>query len=86
MAESGVAGYDVTGWFGILAPANTPKPVVTRLTEEVRKAVADARFRDRMTNVGLEVVGSTSEEMLVIMRADTNKWGEVIRVTGAKIQ
>lgn len=86
MAESGVAGYDVTGWFGVLAPANTPKPVVGRLTEEVRKAVADSRFRDRMTKVGLEVVGSTSGEMLETMRADTNKWGEVIRATGAKIQ
>ena len=86
IAESGVAGYDVTGWFGILAPANTPKSVLGRLTEEVRKAVADSRFRDRMTKVGLEVVGSTSEEMLATMRADTKKWAEVIRATGAKIQ
>jgi tripartite-type tricarboxylate transporter receptor subunit TctC len=85
IAESGVPGYDVTGWFGILAPGNTPKPVLRRLTEEVRKAVADLRFRDRMTKVGLQVVGSTSEEMLAKMRADTDKWAEVIRATGAKI-
>jgi tripartite-type tricarboxylate transporter receptor subunit TctC len=86
MAESGVPGYDVTGWFGVLAPAHTPKLIVGRLAEEVRKAVADSRFHDRMTQVGLEVVGSTSEEMLARMRADTDKWAEVIRATGAKIQ
>ncbi len=86
IAELGVPGYDVTGWFGILAPANTPKPVLRRLTEDVRKAVADSRFRDRMTKVGLEVVGSTSEEMLATMRADTDKWAEVIRATGAKLK
>lgn len=86
IAESGVPGYDVTGWFGILAPANTLKPILSRLTEEVRKAVADLQFRNRMTKVGLEVVGSTSEEMLARMRADTDKWAKVIRATGAKVQ
>jgi tripartite-type tricarboxylate transporter receptor subunit TctC len=86
IAESGVPGYDVTGWFGILAPRKTPQPVLGRLTEQVRKAVADLRLRNRMTKVGLEVVGSTSEEMLATMRADTDKWAEVIRATGAKIQ
>jgi tripartite-type tricarboxylate transporter receptor subunit TctC len=84
--ESGVPGYDVTGWFGILAPAKTLAPVLGRLTEEVRQAVADARFRDRMTAQGLEVVGSTPEDMLALMQADTKKWAEVIRTTGAKIQ
>jgi tripartite-type tricarboxylate transporter receptor subunit TctC len=86
IAESGLPGYDVTGWFGILAPRKTPQSVLGRLTEQVRKAVVDLRFRDRMTKVGLDVVGSTSEEMLATMRADTDKWAEVIRTTGAKIQ
>ncbi len=84
--EFGVPGYDVTGWFGILAPTKTPKPVLDRLTDEVRKAVTDPRFRDRMTTQGLEVVGSTPEEMLELMHVDTKKWAEVIKATGAKIQ
>jgi tripartite-type tricarboxylate transporter receptor subunit TctC len=84
--ESGVPGYDVTGWFGILAPAQTPKTVLARLTMEVHKAVADPRFGDKMTNVGLDVVGSTPEEMLTLMRSDTKKWASVIKVTGAKIE
>jgi tripartite-type tricarboxylate transporter receptor subunit TctC len=84
--ESGVPGYDVTGWFGILAPARTPKPVLDRLGVEVHKAVAEPRFRDKMTNVGLDVVGSTPEAMLALMHADTKKWAVVIKATGAKIQ
>ena len=86
MAEAGVPGYDVTGWFGILAPHKTPQPVLGRLTEQVRTAVADARFRNRMTKVGLDVVGSTAQDMLATMHADTDKWTAVIRATGAKIQ
>jgi tripartite-type tricarboxylate transporter receptor subunit TctC len=84
--ESGVPGYEVTGWFGILAPAQTLKPVLDRLTGEVRKATADSQFRDRMTAQGLEVVGSTPEDMLALMQSDTKKWADVIRATGAKIQ
>jgi tripartite-type tricarboxylate transporter receptor subunit TctC len=84
--ESGVPGYEVTGWFGILAPAQTPKPVLDRLTGEVRKATADPQSSGRMTAPGLEAVGSTPEDMLALMRSDNKKWADVIRATGAKIQ
>jgi len=84
--ESGVPGYEVTGWFGIVAPAATPQPILDRLTAEVRKAVADQKFRDRMTAQGLEPVGSTPAEMLALMQSDTKKWADVIKATGAKIQ
>jgi len=84
--ESGVPGYDVTGWFGILAPARIPKAVLDRLTAEVHKAVAEKQFRDKMTNVGLDVVGDTSADMLALMHSDTDKWAAVIKATGAKIQ
>jgi tripartite-type tricarboxylate transporter receptor subunit TctC len=84
--ESGVPGYEVTGWFGIVAPAATPQPVLDRLTREIRNAVADQKFRDRMTAQGLEPVGSTPAEMLALMQFDTKKWADVIKATGAKIQ
>jgi tripartite-type tricarboxylate transporter receptor subunit TctC len=83
--ESGVPGYDVTGWFGILAPARTPKAVLDRLTAEVHKTVAEKQFREKVTNVGLDVVGDTPAEMLALMHSDTNKWAVVIKATGAKI-
>jgi tripartite-type tricarboxylate transporter receptor subunit TctC len=84
--ESGVPGYELTGWFGILAPAKTPPPVIERLTAEVRRAAADAKFRDAMTAQGLEPVGGTPGDMLAQMHADTRKWADVIKATGAKIQ
>jgi tripartite-type tricarboxylate transporter receptor subunit TctC len=84
--ESGVPGYDVTGWFGILAPARTPKAVLDRLTAEVHKTVADQQFREKLINVGLDVVGNTPAEMLALMHSDTDKWAAVIKATGAKVQ
>jgi len=84
--ESGVPGYDVTGWFGILAPARTPTAVLNRLTAEVLKAASDQQFRDKITKVGLDVVGSTPAAMLARMHSDTEKWAAVIKATGAKIQ
>jgi tripartite-type tricarboxylate transporter receptor subunit TctC len=83
--ESGVPGYELTGWFGLLAPAKTPKAVVDRLSQEVRAAVADPRLRTRLTEQGLDVFGSSSAEMLALMQIDTKKWIEVIAATGAKI-
>jgi tripartite-type tricarboxylate transporter receptor subunit TctC len=84
--ESGVPGFTLTGWFGILAPAKTPKSVLNRLTDEVRTARADPRFIQKMNVQGLDVIGSTPAEMLALMQSDTKKWAEVIRLTGAKIQ
>jgi tripartite-type tricarboxylate transporter receptor subunit TctC len=83
--KAGVPGYELAGWFGLLAPAKTPPAVIERLTVEVKTAVADPRLKDRLSEQGLEVFGSSSEEMRAIMQADTKKWSEVIAATGAKI-
>jgi tripartite-type tricarboxylate transporter receptor subunit TctC len=83
--ESGVPGYELTGWFGMVAPARTHGPVLERLGHEVRKAVADSRFKERMAAQGLEIVGSSPAEMTALMQADTRKWAEVINKTGARI-
>jgi tripartite-type tricarboxylate transporter receptor subunit TctC len=86
MDEAGVPGYRLSGWFGLLAPSKTPKPIIDKLTAEVQKAVNDSRFKNRLTAVGLEVVGSTAEQMSTQMHADTKKWLDVIKKTGVKIQ
>src|SRR6516165_10091655 len=85
MQEAGVPGYELSGWFGLLAPAKTPQHVVDRLASEVKTAVADGRFKDRLGEQGLDVFGSSSAEMLAVMTADTKKWSEVIAATGAKV-
>jgi len=83
--EQGVAGYEMGSWFGLLAPAGTPKAIVDRLSQEVNKAVNNPRFADRMKAQGLQVVGSTPEQMLAAMHADTKKWAELIQSTDIKI-
>jgi tripartite-type tricarboxylate transporter receptor subunit TctC len=85
MQEAGVPGYELSGWFGLLAPAKTPQHVVDRLASEVKTAVADGKFKDRLGEQGLDVAGSSSAEMLAVMTADTKKWSEVIAATGAKV-
>ena len=83
--EQGVKGYELAAWFGLLAPAATPRPVVERLSAEVAKAVRDARFSVRMKAQGLEVVGSTSAAMLDLMRSDTEKWAELMQAVNISI-
>ena len=83
--EAGVPGYEMGSWFGLLAPAKTPKTIVDRLSAEVKKAVADPRFRNRMTEQGLEVYGSTPGQMLELMHSDTKKWADLIKATDIKI-
>jgi tripartite-type tricarboxylate transporter receptor subunit TctC len=83
--EAGVPGYELASWFGLLAPANTPKAIVDRLSQEVNKVVNDPRFADKMKAQGLQVVGSTPDQMMAAMRADTKKWSDLIQATGIKI-
>ena len=85
MEEASVPGYEMASWFGLLAPAKTPKAIVDRLSQEVKKAVDDPKFGERMKAQGLESVGSTPEAMLSTMQVDTKKWAELIEATGIKI-
>jgi tripartite-type tricarboxylate transporter receptor subunit TctC len=85
ISESGVPGYEMASWFGLLAPAKTPQPIVARLSQEVTKAINDGRFTDRIKAQGLDVVGSTPEQMLAMMQADARKWTDLIRATGIRI-
>ncbi len=84
IAEAGVPGYDVTGWFGILAPAKTPKTVIAYLNAEINKAIKVQDVRDRFATEGLEPLGSTPEEFAVIIKNDIEKWARVARSAGIK--
>jgi len=82
------AGVPATSWRDGSACSRRPRTPAERrraLSSEVKKAVADPKMKDRLTEQGLEVFGSSSEEMLAVMKADTKKWSEVIVATGAKI-
>jgi tripartite-type tricarboxylate transporter receptor subunit TctC len=85
VAEAGVPGYTMASWFGLLAPAKTPKSIVERLSAEARTAVNSQFFKDRMKSVGLEVDGGTPSAMLETMRTDTRRWAELIKATGIAV-
>ncbi|HSQ04157.1 MAG TPA: tripartite tricarboxylate transporter substrate-binding protein, partial [Burkholderiales bacterium] len=74
-----VPGFDLSGWFGILAPAATPVPLITRLNQELRQAVNTSEVRARVAALGGEVIGNTPSEFRVHIRDETAKWAHIIR-------
>jgi tripartite-type tricarboxylate transporter receptor subunit TctC len=86
IAEAGLRGYEATQWFGLLAPAGTPRPIIDRLYQESSIALRSADIKDRLVAEGLEVVGSTPEEFASYIKAETLKWTEVIKAAGIKPQ
>ena len=85
IAESGVAGFDISTWFGIFAPAGTPRAALDRLHAEFTRALAAPDLREKMTHLGAEPVGNTPEEFAAYIRAEADKYGKVIRASGAKV-
>jgi tripartite-type tricarboxylate transporter receptor subunit TctC len=85
LAESGVPGYDVNVWFGILAPAATPKSVVNKLNAEMTKILNDAEFRNSMSKMGVDPMPSTPEQFSDFMRKETVRWAKLVKESGAKL-
>ena len=84
VAESGLAGYEVYGWYGIAAPAKTPRPVIDRLHAEVAKIARNPKMKERLAGQGLELVGNSPEEFDAFIRGEVAKWGEVLKRAGLK--
>jgi tripartite-type tricarboxylate transporter receptor subunit TctC len=84
IAESGLAGFDINTWFGIFAPAGTPREVVERLHAEFTRALAMPDVRERLTNLGAEPVGNRPEEFAAYIKAEGEKYARVIKASGAK--
>ncbi|HEV7393921.1 MAG TPA: tripartite tricarboxylate transporter substrate binding protein [Burkholderiales bacterium] len=77
--ESGVKGYEATTWFGLLAPAKTPKDIVARLNLEVDRALKSPDIKERFMNDGLEPMGGSAEAFSKFMRAEIDKYAQVIK-------
>ena len=84
IAEQGLPGYEIVSWYGILAPAGTPKPVVTRLHAEIMKILQMPDVREQLfVKGGLEYVGSTPEEFAATLRREIPEYARVVKVSGA---
>ena len=84
IAEQGFPGVEATAWYGVLAPAGTPKPVITRLHGEIVRILKQHDVIERLSALGFEIVGGTPEELGAYIRSEIKKWEKVVRASGAK--
>jgi tripartite-type tricarboxylate transporter receptor subunit TctC len=85
-AEAGVAGFEATSWFGILAPAGTPPAIVARLHQAVAAAVRTPAMKERFAKTGATLVGDTPEHFAAQIRTERAQWGAIIKAAGIKAQ
>jgi len=83
--ESGYKGFDAVTWFGLLAPAGTPKEVVTRLNAEFNKALKQPELAKRLSDEGADPAGGTPEQFAALIKEEIPRWGKVVKDSGAKI-
>ncbi|MGZ8157065.1 MAG: tripartite tricarboxylate transporter substrate binding protein, partial [Burkholderiales bacterium] len=82
IAESGVAGYEANNWNGVVAPAGTPKAVITKLNHALVAIVRDPATAERLTSAGLEPIGDSPEEFGRYLRAEAAKWQKLVKSLG----
>ena len=84
MVEAGVAGYESGVWFGLAVPAATPKEEIARINAAAIKGTKSPDFIKRMTELGYTIIGSTPEQMAAMNRAEADRWGPIVKASGAK--
>jgi tripartite-type tricarboxylate transporter receptor subunit TctC len=85
LAESGFSGFDVSSWYGILAPGATPREIVLRLNAEIVKTLAQKDVQERLAALGAEPIGGTPEQFGETIRADTARWSRVVYDAGLRL-
>ena len=84
IGESGVPGYEVVGWYGMAAPARTPRAVIERLNSTVNRVLPE--LKDRYESIGLDPAGGTPEEFGAFLKSERDKWARVVKMSGAKVE
>jgi len=85
IAEAGVPGYDATIWLGLLAPPNTPREVVQKLNAEISKVLSNPEAKKLMASAGVDVATSSPEDFGRLMQSELERWGKVVKETGATV-
>jgi tripartite-type tricarboxylate transporter receptor subunit TctC len=86
IAESGFPGFEATAWYGVLAPAGTPKTVVNRLHDEIVRTLKLPDVKERLENVGFELVGGTPDAFGAYIQSEIKKWAKVVKASGVKAE
>ena len=85
IAEAGVPGYDSGVWYGVLAPAATPREITMRLNAEINRVLSQPDYRNLLVQNGIDPVGGPPEELARFIRSELVKWAKVVREAGVKI-
>ena len=83
MIEAGLPGFVVTGWWGIFAPAGTPKPIVDKLNRDIVAVLNSKEARDFLTAQSTDVIGDTPEHFGAFVKGDAQRWGKIVKASGA---
>jgi tripartite-type tricarboxylate transporter receptor subunit TctC len=86
MQEAGVAGYEVAGWYGVLAPAKTPRPIIDKLNTEIVRILHSPDVQSKLAADGSEAVGSTPDQFGAHIKSEVAKWRKVIKEAGIKVE
>jgi tripartite-type tricarboxylate transporter receptor subunit TctC len=85
IAEAGVKGFEASSWFGLLAPAGTPADIVNRIQQEAAKALGTPELKERLLAQGAIPSGMKPSEFAAYIAAETAKWAQVVKASGAKV-
>ena len=85
IAEQGFPTFDATVWIGLLSPAGLPQDVLAKIAGATQKGMADPELRKRLGASGFQIVGGTPEQFASFIRSESKKWGDIVKLTGAKV-
>jgi tripartite-type tricarboxylate transporter receptor subunit TctC len=85
IAESGVPGFDVSNWLGVLAPARTPAPIIDKLNQAIAAAMRDTDMRKQLADAGIESMSSTPAQLAAFTKTEIDKWARVVKASGAHV-
>ena len=85
IAESGLPGFEASSWFGVLAPAATPKDIVDKLSGAIAKSLQTPEMKERLAGQGAVAVGNTPEQFSAHIKSEIDKWSKVVKASGAKV-
>lgn len=86
IAEAGLSGYEANNWYGFLAPAGTPRPIIDRLNREIGKILSMPDVKEKLAGLGAEVIGNSPQQFATAIKTDVEKWKRVVVETGAKAE
>jgi tripartite-type tricarboxylate transporter receptor subunit TctC len=86
IAESAIPGYEFTLWYGVVAPAGTPRPIIDRLNAELRKAMDSAEVKERLASIGGDLTVGTPDEFGALMKSEMVRWRKLAKDTGIKVE